>query len=172
MSEKEDKDNVIDLSDAGEMAFLITALAATGSITSARRRYKSFYDKTVTSKRVQLIQAKYEDKVRKKREYLLSDEGIRNCPLLQRRVRIEILSEVIESGLELRCVGSFKKEDEDGKEVVVPILKQDLNSVLVALRACRDEDHGFEELELKKKKAAKDEQGDEAEEYDVDDGVA
>ena len=117
------------------------------------------------------IQKKYADKIRKKRDELLSPEGLKSCPLLNRRVRVEILMDVIESGLQERVVGTYTQVSaESGEKEVLPIIKQDLNSVLIALRACKDEDLGFEELAIKRSKRPPDD-GDYTGEIEVNSAV-
>lgn len=168
------EDNVSDITlAAGERAFLIETLAATGSVIRTRKKYKQLYGHNISAKAIQTIQVKYKDQISKRRSEYLSDDCIKDCPLSYRRVRLSILEEVIEQGLEEKVVSVYKEKDETtGEETQKLITKVDLHSVLLALKASREEILGFEKLELDKKKVAQAQLEEEEEEtYEVDSAV-
>jgi hypothetical protein len=165
-----EKDNVVELVGGAELALVINALAATGSITTTKRRFKAFYGREISAKHIQLVQHKYADKIKKRREELNDKEALKDCPGLTRRARVELLLEIIDAALEPRVVGTYTKLNENtGEKETLPIIRQDLNSALLALGKLKDEQFDWDKLELQKKKAG---EGEILEDYEVDDGVA
>ena len=165
------KDNVVNMVDGEELAFVIKTLAATASITITRKRFEAKYGRKVSANHIEKVQNKYQEKISAKAAEYNTDDSLQKWGGLSRRARVEILLEVVDLGLQEQVVGTYSKVDENtGEKLTMPIIKRDLNSVLVALRALKEEDINYQELELKKEKAKGG--SDEDESYEVDDGIA